>query len=215
MKESDLYLPIKRFLESQNYAVKGEVGHCDVLAVRGDEVPVVVELKLTLNLDVLLQAVGRLALTPKVYIGVPTSCAALQRRETHVVKLLRMLGVGLVVIDSVRGGVTKWVVKEVARRHLPADIVDRRKLGFRVPMDAWLRGGQGGGLESMAWDLLTASDSLATTLMDARTVRGLLERHRSGTADEQLRIWPLLSLEVWHRTFFRDPVPALGLSGSR
>jgi hypothetical protein len=99
MKESDLYLPLKRFLESQNYEVKGEVQDCDVLAVRGEEVPVVVELKLTLNLDVVLQAVGRLALTPKVYIGVPGQCSALQRRQTHVVKLLRMLGLGLVVID--------------------------------------------------------------------------------------------------------------------
>lgn len=99
MKESDLYLPLKRFLESQNYAVKGEVHDCDVLAVRGEESPVVVELKLTLNLDVVLQAVGRLALTPKVYIGVPARCAALKRRRKQVVKLLRMLGLGLVVID--------------------------------------------------------------------------------------------------------------------
>jgi hypothetical protein len=69
MKESDLYLPLKRFLELQNYEVKGEVQDCDVLAVRGKEAPVVVELKLSLNLDVVLQAVERLSLTSKVYIG--------------------------------------------------------------------------------------------------------------------------------------------------
>lgn len=63
MKESDLYLPLKRFLESQNYEVKGEVQDCDVLAVRGEEVPVVVELKLSFNLNVVLQAVERLACT--------------------------------------------------------------------------------------------------------------------------------------------------------
>ena len=57
MKESDLYLPLKRFLISQNYEVKGEVQDCDVVAIRGKEAPVVVELKLTLNLDVVLQAV--------------------------------------------------------------------------------------------------------------------------------------------------------------
>ena len=57
MKESDLYLPLKRFLESQNYEVKGEVQDCDVLAVRGEEVPVDVELKLSFNLNVILQAV--------------------------------------------------------------------------------------------------------------------------------------------------------------
>lgn len=40
MKESDLYLPLKRFLESQNYEVKGEVENCEVVAVRGTESPV-------------------------------------------------------------------------------------------------------------------------------------------------------------------------------
>ena len=46
MKESDLYLPLKRFLESQNYEVKGEVQDCDVVAMRAKEAPVIVELKL-------------------------------------------------------------------------------------------------------------------------------------------------------------------------
>lgn len=100
MKESDLYLPMKQFLESQDYEVKGEVQDCDVLAVRGKETPVVVELKLSLNLDVVLQAVERLALTPKVYIGIPKRCKILKRRRRRIIKLLKMLGLGLVVIDT-------------------------------------------------------------------------------------------------------------------
>jgi hypothetical protein len=99
MKESDLYLPLKRFLESQNYEVKGEVRDCDVLAVRGEEVPVIVELKLSLNLNVVLQAVERLSLTPKVYVGIPIRCGILKRRRRQIIKLLRMLGLGLVVVD--------------------------------------------------------------------------------------------------------------------
>ena len=99
MKESDLYPPLKRFLESQRYEVKGEVQDCDALAVRGMETPIVVELKRALNLDVVLQAVERLALTPKVYIGIPNQCKCLHRRRRRVVKLLRMLGLGLLVID--------------------------------------------------------------------------------------------------------------------
>ena len=102
MKESDLYLPMKRFLESQNYEVKGEVQDCDALALRGKETPVVVELKLSLNLDVVLQAVERLSLTPKVYIGIPKQRKILNRRRKHIIKLLRMLGLGLLVIDSDR-----------------------------------------------------------------------------------------------------------------
>jgi hypothetical protein len=102
MRESDLYLPLKRFLESQNYEVKGEVQNCDTMAVRGEEAPVVVELKLSLNLDVILQAVARLSLTPKVYIGIPRKCKTLNRRRRHIIRLLRMLGLGLVVIDPNR-----------------------------------------------------------------------------------------------------------------
>ncbi|NJN50479.1 MAG: hypothetical protein HC809_00435 [Gammaproteobacteria bacterium] len=103
MKESDLYPPLKRFLESQSYEVKGEVHDCDVLAVRGDEAPVVVELKLNLNLNVVLQAVDRLSLTPKVYIGVPRQCAVLKKRGKQITKLLRMLGLGLIAIHVNRG----------------------------------------------------------------------------------------------------------------
>ncbi len=99
MKESDLYLPLKRFLGSQGYEVKGEVHDCDVLAVRGEEVPVAVELKLSLNLDVILQAVERLSVTPKVYIGIPKRSRILGRRRRQIIKLLRMLGLGLVVVD--------------------------------------------------------------------------------------------------------------------
>ncbi len=100
MKESDLYLPLKRFLESQGYEVKGEVQDCDVMAVRGEEQPVIVELKLSFNLNVILQAVERLSLTDKVYIGVPRQCKSLSRQRTHIIKLLRLLGIGLIVIDA-------------------------------------------------------------------------------------------------------------------
>jgi hypothetical protein len=99
VKESDLYPPLKRFLESQGYEVKGEVKDCDVVAVRGQDPAVIVELKLLINLDVILQAVDRLALTPTVYIGIPERSTALKRRLKPLRKLLRMLGLGLLAIN--------------------------------------------------------------------------------------------------------------------
>ena len=99
MSESDLYLPVKRFLESQGYEVKGEVRDCDVVAVRGDEELVVVELKLSLNLELVLQAVERLAVSSKVYLGVPVGNHHLRMRKRQTVKLLRMLSLGLLAID--------------------------------------------------------------------------------------------------------------------
>lgn len=131
--------------------------------------------------------------------------ASLELRPPFLDHRLVELAFGLPSSVKVRGGTTKWIVKEVARRYLPGDIVDRRKVGFRVPMDAWFRD----GLADMAWDMLTSSDSLAAGYLDLPAVKRLLERHRSHAANEEARIWPLLSLEVWHRTFFRDPMPAV------
>ena len=106
-KETDLYLPVKRFLESQGYDVKGEITNCDVVAVRPDEEPILVELKTTLSLNVLLQAVSRLRVSSKVYIGVPRKCPPLRTKRKHILKLLRMLGMGLIRIKpgAKRGGV--------------------------------------------------------------------------------------------------------------
>ena len=96
---------------------------------------------------------------------------------------------------KVRRGVTKWVVKEVARQYLPDEVVDRAKIGFRVPLDAWFRS----GLRVMARDLLTGPDSFVGERLDRRTVANLLAKHETGDRNEEARIWTLLSLEVWHR----------------
>ncbi len=105
MKETALYLPVKRLLEAQGYTVKGEVEDCDVVAVRGEELPVVVELKTTLNLALLLQAVDRLALSDVVYVAVPEDCAPLRRDPKRIRKLLRMLGLGLLTVMGGRAAV--------------------------------------------------------------------------------------------------------------
>jgi asparagine synthase (glutamine-hydrolysing) len=96
-------------------------------------------------------------------------------------------------------GTTKWVLKEVARRYLPDEVVDRRKVGFRVPLDAWFRT----GLRDSMWDRLTGAESFVGQTFDRAAVVRLLERHESGRFSEESRIWTLMCLEVWHETFFR------------
>jgi hypothetical protein len=103
MRETDLYAPIKAYLERQGYAVKAEVGDCDVVACRGDEPPVIVELKLALNLELFLQAIERQQVTDAVYVAVPDDRRAkrrtlLQRSLGDVLRLARLLGLGLIVV---------------------------------------------------------------------------------------------------------------------
>ncbi len=107
MSEVDLYDPIKRFLEAQGYAVKGEIGACDIVAVRGEEGPVVVELKERLNLALILQAVDRLTISDAVYIAFRIGkghSASWRSRRKQVTSVLRRLGLGLLTV-SARGNV--------------------------------------------------------------------------------------------------------------
>jgi asparagine synthase (glutamine-hydrolysing) len=100
---------------------------------------------------------------------------------------------------KMRGRTTKWVLKRVAHRYLPADVVDRPKIGFKVPMDRWFRH----GLRDMAFDLLTGPSSYVGNNFDRAMVAMLLNAHVRGERDEESRIWTLLSLEVWHRELVR------------
>lgn len=95
MKETELYPPIKRFLEGQGYEVKSEIGGCDVFAVRGAESPVIVELKRGFTLALLLQGIDRQAVTDAVYIAVAEPKRAMRN---DLVKLCRRIGLGLITI---------------------------------------------------------------------------------------------------------------------
>jgi len=99
MVESDLYPVLKSYLEGQGYAVKGEILNCDVVALRDDGPPIIVELKLAFNMTILLQAIDRIKISSTIYIGVPSGLAILKKRRKQVVKLMRMLGLGLMTID--------------------------------------------------------------------------------------------------------------------
>ncbi|ETX30106.1 DUF2161 domain-containing phosphodiesterase [Roseivivax isoporae] len=100
-RESDLYLPVKALFERQGYVVKGEVGAADLVARRGDEPPVVVELKLVPSLRLYLQAVARLSVADHVYVAIlrPGGRSG-RRRLTENLHLCRRIGLGLIVVDA-------------------------------------------------------------------------------------------------------------------
>jgi hypothetical protein len=94
--ETDLYLPVKRFLEAQGYDVKAEIGDCDVMAVRGGEPPVIVELKTGFTLQLLLQGINRQAVTDTVYLAIPEPKRSL---PSDILRLCKRLGLGLLVVN--------------------------------------------------------------------------------------------------------------------
>ena len=99
--EAALYPPIKAHLERQGYAVKGEVGAADVVALRGDEPPVIIELKLRFSLAHYHQALARLAITDAVYLAVPRPTGAAARRMIRENRTMcRRLGLGLMTVNA-------------------------------------------------------------------------------------------------------------------
>ena len=98
-RETDLYPPIKAFLEDQSYVVKSEVGAADVVAVRGAEPPVVVELKLGFSLALFHQCLARMKVSDDVYLAVarqPGKRFAKSVKDN--VTLARRLGLGLITV---------------------------------------------------------------------------------------------------------------------
>lgn len=96
--ESDLYPPIKAYLEGQGYEVKAEIGACDVMARRGEEPPLIVEMKLSFSLALVLQGVARLSVADHVYLAV-LGKAGWKQRPKEVLGLCRRLGLGLLAVE--------------------------------------------------------------------------------------------------------------------
>jgi hypothetical protein len=101
--ETALYLPVKRFLEKLGFAVKGEVGGCDLVALSGDDPPVVVigELKLSFNLELILQAVDRAGAADEVWLAAKMSAQGKGREsDARYRNLCRRLGFGMLGVTS-------------------------------------------------------------------------------------------------------------------
>jgi len=98
-RETDLYPPIKAFLEDQGYVVKSEVGAADVVAVRGGEPPVIVELKLGFSLTLVHQCVARLGVSDDVYMAVARGTGKRFLKSVRdMTRLCRRVGLGLMTV---------------------------------------------------------------------------------------------------------------------
>ena len=97
--ETDLYPPVKRFLEAQGYEVKSEIYGCDIVGIKKNTPLTIIELKTRFNLEVVLQGVDRLSLSNNVYLAIlegPSS--GLKKRSKKVVKLCQLLGFGILLV---------------------------------------------------------------------------------------------------------------------
>ncbi|MBT2692015.1 DUF2161 family putative PD-(D/E)XK-type phosphodiesterase [Bacillus sp. ISL-55] len=96
--EADLYEPIRKHFIKHGYRVNGEVHDCDLTAVKDEEL-IIVELKLNLNIDLLLQATRRQRLTDLVYIAIPKPKRISRKRWNDIIQLVKRLELGLIIVS--------------------------------------------------------------------------------------------------------------------
>jgi asparagine synthase (glutamine-hydrolysing) len=120
--------------------------------------------------------------------------------DHKVVELAARMPIG--VKQTLKKG--KLVLVETFRDLIPSDIQTRKKMGFGVPIDHWFRS----ELKDLLHDVLLSDRCLSRGLLNADTVRRLVEEHTSAKFDHAYRLWNLLCLELWQRTYL-DTAPPL------
>ena len=100
-------------------------------------------------------------------------------------------------------GTTKKLFKDALRPWLPDSLLDRPKQGFGVPIDSWLRG----PLRDLPADVLLDPVAVGRGMFRPEYVRGMIDDHLSGARNNAYRIWALMQLELWQRTFVDSLAP--------
>lgn len=94
---------------------------------------------------------------------------------------------------KLRQGVGKWALRQVLYRHVPRSLVDRPKMGFSIPINAWLRG----PLRDWAAGLLSAETVARVGFLDADAIAAAWRRHQAGDDTMQYAIWTALMFQDW------------------
>ncbi len=99
---------------------------------------------------------------------------------------------------KLRGGTTKYVLREAMKGVLPEAILSRSKMGFPVPIGAWFRG----AYKSVLDEYVLSERAMSRGIFRPEFVGDMVRRHQSGAENHDERLWALVNFEIWQRQFF-------------
>jgi asparagine synthase (glutamine-hydrolysing) len=131
-----------------------------------------------------------------VKVDIATMANSLELRSPLLDVNVIEWGVSLPRKYKIKGFETKHILKDVARSLVPANLIDRPKMGFGIPRAEWLRA----EMKELVMDTVTDTTASQRGWLDPVQVKKVLEIHMSGQDKDNL-IWPMLMLELWARTW--------------
>ena len=131
-----------------------------------------------------------------VKVDIATMANSLELRSPMLDVNVVEWGVSLPRKYKIKGFETKHILKDVARSLVPANLIDRPKMGFGIPRAEWLRT----GMKEMVIDTLTDATSTQRGWFNSVEVKKVIDIHMAGEDKDSL-IWPMLMLELWARTW--------------
>lgn len=132
-----------------------------------------------------------------VKVDIATMAVSLEARSPFLDHHLIEFAASLPEKLKLRGMTTKYLLKRVLKKLLPAENLDRRKMGFGVPIGHWFRG----KLQPLLRETVLSEKALNRGLFKPEEVRQLVELHTRGERDNSHRLWTLLMLELWFERF--------------
>ena len=94
---------------------------------------------------------------------------------------------------KIRGGTTKWILRQLLYRHVPQALIERPKMGFGIPLDSWLRG----PLRGWAEELLDERRLRSEGYFEPAPIRAAWAAHLRGEANQTFRLWAVLMFQSW------------------
>jgi asparagine synthase (glutamine-hydrolysing) len=131
-----------------------------------------------------------------VKVDIATMANSLELRSPMLDVNVVEWGISLPRKYKIKGFETKHILKDVARSLVPAELIDRPKMGFGIPRAEWLRT----GMRELVIDTLTDTTATQRGWFNSREVLKVIDAHMAGEDKDNL-IWPMLMLELWARTW--------------
>jgi asparagine synthase (glutamine-hydrolysing) len=131
-----------------------------------------------------------------VKVDIATMANSLELRSPMLDVNVVEWGVSLPRKYKIKGFETKHILKDVARSLVPAELIDRPKMGFGIPRAEWLRT----GMKELVMDTLTDTTATQRGWFNPKEVSKVIDTHMAGEDKDNL-IWPMLMLELWARTW--------------